>query len=449
MSKLVREVALDALLQVEKEQAYSNLLLNQLVKKNEFSKRDVGLLTEIVYGTIQRKNTLDYFLSPFVKNGFESIEQWVHVLLRLSVYQMLYLDRVPERAIIHEAVMIASRRGHEGISGMVNGVLRSVQRQGQPSFETIKNEKKRMSLELSFPKWLVSRWIDQYGEKDAKAICQVSNQPPSVTIRVNRLKATVEEVIERLRDEGMDVERGHLSPDAIIVHSGHVLSSNLYKEGYMTIQDESSMLVARALDVQDNMHIVDACAAPGGKSTHIAERMNNNGQLYSLDLHKHKMHLIEEQANRLGLTCIKTKALDARLSGDYLQGEQFDRVLVDAPCSGLGVIRRKPDIKWSKKPTDISAIQSIQQELITVLSKHVKKDGKLLYSTCTIDKEENEGTVENFLKEHPQFELDRTLSSRLPKKLVEFGRYSPGMVTILPQDFLTDGFFIACFNKVR
>ncbi len=443
MSKPIREVALDVLLQIEKNQAYSNLLLNQTVKRSKLDQRDVGLLTEIVYGTIQRRDTLDFYLQPFVKKGLSSLDVWVKVLLRLSVYQMVYLDRVPDRAVVHEAVQVAKKKGHKGISGMVNGVLRSILRQGLPSLEQVQDETKRLALETSFPLWLVTRWIEQYGLKETKEMCETSLLPPSVTVRVNRIKATVTEAIERLSEEGLIVSRGELSPDAIVIEKGNVFETDAYKEGYITAQDESSMLVGRAVGMQPGMSVIDACAAPGGKSTHLAEQMNDEGKVWSFDLHKHKVKLISEQAMRLGLSSIQAEALDARTIGQRLEGIQFDRILVDAPCSGFGVIRRKPDIKWTKSEQDIQAIQAIQADILDAVAPYVKTGGTLIYSTCTVDKEENEENVQAFLEKHPSFKLDSSLKERLPERVVKAGRYQTGMVTILPQDFQTDGFFIA------
>lgn len=443
MSKAVREVALDILLQIEKNQAYSNLLLNQTVKNSKLDQRDVGLLTEIVYGTIQRRHTLDYYLSPFVKKGVKSLDDWVRVLLRLSIYQLVYLDRVPDRAIVHEAVTIAKKRGHQGISGMVNGVLRSFQRQGAPSLSEIKDPIERLALEMSFPTWLIKRWIEQYGEAETKAMCESSLVPPYVTVRVNRLKASVENVVTMLQEEGIKANPGHLSEDAIVIEKGNVFQTETYKLGFITAQDESSMLVGRAVGAYSGMDVIDVCAAPGGKSTHIAEQMDNEGQLLSFDLHDHKIKLIKEQANRLGLTNIQSSVMDARKISDQLGTQTFDRVLVDAPCTGLGVIRRKPDIKWTKKESDIQSIQRIQLDILEAVASHVKQGGKLIYSTCTVDKWENEETVQAFLEKNKEFKLDHSLSERLPSKVIEQGRYQNGIVTILPQDFQTDGFFIA------
>ncbi|MFC0558657.1 16S rRNA (cytosine(967)-C(5))-methyltransferase RsmB [Halalkalibacter alkalisediminis] len=447
MSKPVREVALEVLLQIEKNQAYSNLLLNQTVKRANLDPRDVGLLTEIVYGTIQRRDTIDFYLQPFIKKGVDSLQDWVKVLLRLSVYQLVYLDRVPDRAIVHEAVTIAKKRGHKGISGMVNGVLRSLLREGIPSIDTVKGELEKVALQTSFPVWMVERWVDQYGVERTKAMCESSLVPPSVTVRVNRVKTTIEQALDLLMQDGVEATRGVLAEDAIIIKKGNVFQTSAYKEGLITAQDESSMLVGRAVGAMAGMHVIDACAAPGGKSTHIAEQMDDQGTVLSFDLHEHKVKLIREQASRLGLDIIKAEAHDARKLKERLGNQLFDRVLIDAPCSGFGVIRRKPDIKWSKELKDIQAIQAIQQDILRTAATLVKPGGKLIYSTCTIDKDENEEVVQAFLKNHSDFQLDETLAERLPEKARNSELYQRGMITILPQDFETDGFFIASLVK--
>ncbi|WP_096199314.1 16S rRNA (cytosine(967)-C(5))-methyltransferase RsmB [Bacillus sp. FJAT-45350] len=445
--KSVRDIALEILLQIEKNQAYSNLLLNQRVKKELISERDIGLLTEIIYGTIQRRDTLDYYLTPFVKKGLNKLEQWVLVLLRLSLYQMIYLDRVPEHAILNEAVTIAKKRGHQGISGMVNGVLRSIQRSGVPSIELIKDEMDKLAIETSHPRWLIERWVKEFGYEDAKKMAEMNLIPPSVTIRVNQVKSTVEEAVKRLTDEGLIVTKGDLSQDAIKVTKGYVPSSYSFIKGFVTIQDESSMLVARALDPQPGMNVLDCCAAPGGKTTHLAERMENEGQVTGLDLHSHKVKLIKEQQDRLELSNIEAKALDARKVQEEYENESFDCILVDAPCSGLGVIRRKPDLKWTKTQNDIEGITSIQKSILQSVAPLLKKGGRIVYSTCTVDRVENEDVVNNFLSQNDEFSLDESMGERLPQEILTSKRYQPGMLTILPQDFGTDGFFISVMKK--
>lgn len=446
VKKNVREVALDILLQIEKNQAYSNLLLNQSIKREKLNEKDVGLLTEIVYGTLQRKNTLDYYLQSFVKGGLKKLDQWVLVLLRLSLYQIIYLDRVPERAVVHEAVEIAKKKGHKGISAMVNGTLRSILRQGIPTLDKVSDSNEKLSLLWSHPSWLVERWIEQFGQEKTKAMCEINLLPPSVTARVNQvITKDRNEMIELLAKEGVEAKEGDLSIDALSIVKGTLPNTKLFKDGALTIQDESSMLVARALGPKPGMKVLDSCAAPGGKTTHIAELMNNEGEIYALDLHEHKVKLIDEQASRLKLSIIKTKATDSRMAGDLFEKESFDCILVDAPCTGLGVIRRKPDIKWQKQVEDIEKITTIQKAILEAVAPLLKRGGRLVYSTCTIDELENELVVRGFLEHHRDFQLDKTLTERLPLKAQSYCK--DGMVQLLPSDFGTDGFYIASMIK--
>ncbi|EKN63831.1 16S rRNA (cytosine(967)-C(5))-methyltransferase RsmB [Schinkia azotoformans] len=444
MSNNVREVALDTLLHIEKNQAYSNLLLNQMIKKEKLSSKDVGLLTEIVYGTVQRKLALDYYLQPFLKKQ-KKLELWVMILLRLSLYQMVYLDRIPERAVIHEAVEIAKKRGHRGISGMVNGVLRSIQREGLPDFNVIKDDLERLSIEMSLPLWLLQKWAEQYGLDVTKEICKSTLEPPMVSARVNCNKAAVPEVLSLLEEENVVAEKGNLSIDAILISNGNLATTKMFQEGYVTIQDESSMLVARALGPQKGDKVLDSCAAPGGKTTHIAELLGNDGKVISVDLHPHKVKLIEEQVKRLKLTNVETLVSDSRHLQEHFNSEEFDRILVDAPCSGFGVIRRKPDIKYSKKLDDIGQLAAIQLSILNSVAPLLKNGGTLVYSTCTIDQEENAAVAERFLAENKEFIVDETLIDRMPEQLKPY--VQNGQVQILPHYFGTDGFFIASFRK--
>ncbi|PEY41337.1 16S rRNA (cytosine(967)-C(5))-methyltransferase [Bacillus cereus] len=442
MRQNVRELALDGLMQVEKSGAYSNLLLNNLIEKSAIDRKDVGLLTEIVYGTIQRRDTLDYYLQPFLR---KKVEAWVKVLLRLSLYQMLYLDRVPERAVIHEAVEIAKRRGHKGIAGMVNGVLRSIQREGVPALEEIQDPIKRLAVATSHPEWLVQEWTTAYDLETAKKMCEVNMLPPVSAARVNVDKGTVEEAISLLENEGIEAKRGDLSEDAIQIEKGNVAHTKAFQKGFLSIQDESSMLVARALEPAEGDKVLDSCAAPGGKTTHIAERLKGTGQVMSLDLHSHKVRLIQQQAQRLNLENVETKALDARKVQEHFANESFDKILVDAPCSGFGVIRRKPDIKLGKEKGDSERLSTIQLSILEKVAPLLKTGGRLVYSTCTIEKIENEQVIERFLQEHPEFEWDTTMEERMPEKLHPY--INEGQVQILPHYFATDGFYIACLRK--
>jgi 16S rRNA (cytosine967-C5)-methyltransferase len=442
--KNVRETAMDLLDAVEKNQSYSNLLLNHAIEKNQLPSKDIGLLTELTYGTLQRKMALDFFLKPFLKKT-NKIETWVMYLLRLTVYQMVYLDKIPDRAAIYEAVEIAKKRGHRGIAGMVNGVLRSIQREGLPDLGEISEPLSRLAIETSHPEWLVRRWVTQFGFERTKSMCEMNLTAPLQTARVNLSKTTREECAKQLMEEGYMIELSSVIPEAIRSLKGNLAASAAFKSGLFTIQDESSMLAAYALGVKQNETVLDACAAPGGKSTHIAEKLQNTGKVISLDLHEHKVKLINENANRLGLDNIETKALDSRKVRDYFQPEQFDKVLLDAPCSGLGVMRRKPDMKYTKKEEDIKQLSMIQLSLLKSVASMVKKGGLLVYSTCTVDREENEHTIQTFLKTNPEFEGDGTFKNRMPEAVQPL--IADYDLQVFPQDFGSDGFYIACLRK--
>ena len=368
----MRETALDILEMVDKNQSYSNLLLNQSIKKNQLNEKDIGLLTELTYGTIQRKMTLDFYLSPFIRKN-KKMETWVVQLLRLTVYQMVYLDKVPDRAAIFEAVEIAKKRGHKGISGLVNGILRSIQREGLPSFESIENPLERLSIRTSHPEWLVKRWVELFGYEETEIMCELNLRAPIVTARVNLTKTTVKQCMLLLTDEGYSVQASEVIPEAIYCIKGNLAHSKAFKQGLLTIQDESSMAVALALGVEEDQYILDACAAPGGKTTHIAEKLNTTGRVISLDLHEHKVKLIKENAQRLDLSNIETRTLDSRQVQQHFENETFDRVLLDAPCSGLGVVRRKPDIKYTKKEKDLYQLQKIRKNVTRISSSFIKK----------------------------------------------------------------------------
>ncbi|WP_026689952.1 16S rRNA (cytosine(967)-C(5))-methyltransferase RsmB [Alteribacter aurantiacus] len=442
----VREAALDVLLKVEKNQAYSHLLLNDTIKRNKISPKDIGLFTEIVYGTIQHKKTLDFYISPFVKKPLDKLDQWVKILLELTVYQTAYLDRIPERAAFYEAVQIAKKRGHKGISGMVNGVLRSMQREGLPDVNEIEDPIKKLAVKTSHPEWLVERWIRQYGEKKCEEICEANLLHPKQSARVNQTKATLDEVLSLLQEEGVTAVPSEVIPEALIVTNGVLSRTRVFKEGFVAIQDESSMIVAHALGAKEGEHVLDACAAPGGKSTHIAETMNNTGVIRSLDIHKQKVALIEEQAGRLDLTNIQAEKLDARRAHEKFEKESFDRILVDAPCSGLGVIKRKPDMKWTKSEDDVKRLSEIQLAILNSVWSLLKPGGTLVYSTCTIDREENDHVVATFLENEPNAQIDPQLPNRLPKRVKPLLN-EKGLVQVFPSDFDTDGFFITAVTK--
>jgi 16S rRNA (cytosine967-C5)-methyltransferase len=439
---------MNVLTQVEQEGAYSNLLLNTALQKSSLAKSDAGLATELIYGTISRLNTLDYFLDKFVNKGVQKLQPWVRALLRISLYQVVYLDRIPDHAVVSEAVNLAKGRGHQGISGMVNGVLRNILRQKE-SLAIPENmpAAQRISLLHSHPQWLVERWISQYGIETTEAICAANNEPPAVSVRVNTTMISRDDMLTLMSSHGLDATPSSLSPYGIVVKgAGNMALTDWYRDGMISIQDESSMLVAEAVQPEPGMRVLDCCAAPGGKSAHMGELMKDEGSIVANDIHAHKGKLISDQASRLGLDSISIVTGDALDLVDRFEPASFDRILLDAPCSGLGVIRRKPDLKWGKSQEDIHEIAALQLRLLESVSTLLRPGGLLVYSTCTIEPLENEGVVSAFLEGHSEFEIAEDGLGAL-SRLEEKSLLQGGGIQILPQHYHSDGFYIARLGR--
>lgn len=448
MSKyLLRNTIIDLLLRIDQDSGYSHLLINNEIKAKKISPKDEGLLTEIVYGTIQRKITLDFYIDYYL-NSKKKIEPWVRMLLRMSIYQMNYLDKVPDHAIFHEAVEIAKQRGHKGVASLVNGLLRNIQRNGLPNIQLINDPVKRLSVDTSHPEWLVKRWIDHYGFEVTKEMCETNLTTKSIAVRIQPLKISREDAIERLRNEGYEVSASIFSEQGLVIEKGNILKSSLFEEGLVTIQDQSSMLVGEMLDAHAGYVVLDACSAPGGKATHIAEKMENKGVIHAHDLHKKKIKLINEKANALNISIIQAEAEDARKLNERYKNETFDRILVDAPCSGLGVMRGKPDIKYNKNEKDIERLSEIQRDILTTIAPLLKIEGKLIYSTCTVDPVENEEVVKVFLAEHKNYQIDKSFFEELPLEIRNsLGKTKYGL-QLFPQTFDTDGFFLTRLIRI-
>ncbi|MGM8364186.1 16S rRNA (cytosine(967)-C(5))-methyltransferase RsmB [Virgibacillus sp. W0181] len=437
----LRKSILDLLLRMEEGGGYSHLLISNEIKNKQIATKDEGLFTEIVYGTMERKLTLDFYLEPFVQKN-KKLEPWVRMLLRMSVYQIVYLDKVPDYAVINESVEIAKQRGHKGVASLVNGVLRSLQRKGVSDPATITDKVKRLSIETSHPEWLVNRWIQYYGFDTTKNMCEANLQHKPTAVRVQQLRISRDQAMETLRNEGYQIKPSILSNHGIIIERGNILKSQLFMDGLLTIQDQASMLVAEMLDVKPGMNVLDACSAPGGKATHAAEIMENEGTIQAYDLHKNKLKLIKERAAKLELTIINVKQGDARQLQSIHDKESFDRIIVDAPCSGLGVIQGKPDVKYNKSEQDIARLAIIQLEILEAVAPLLKKDGRLIYSTCTVDREENEQIVKRFLKRYITFEVDNAFFNHLPDTLKNTEGQSEYGLQLFPQTFQSDGFFL-------
>ncbi|PWG00918.1 16S rRNA (cytosine(967)-C(5))-methyltransferase RsmB [Levilactobacillus bambusae] len=435
-----RSLAVTALERIQNG-AYSNLQLDQMLEKHHLSARDRGLLTTIVYGTIQHKMTLDYYLAPFIKRP-QKVQPWVHALLQTAVYQIVYLDRVPKRAVFNETINIAKFRGHEGVRRFVTGVLHAIDRQGLPDVDQIKDRDERLAVTFSVPVWLIQEMTTQFGPEKCESILEVINQPANQSVRANLAVTDVNRVKTALEAEGYEVTASEVAADALLVHGKPANMSDLFSEGFMTIQDESAMLPAEALDIQGQLQILDACAAPGGKTTQMAA-MIDGGQVTALDLHPAKVKLIKANAKRLHVNDrVTAMALDARKVDEKFADESFDRILVDAPCSGFGLVRRKPEIRYEKTLQDSENLSQIQRTILDRVAPKLKKNGIMVYSTCTILEQENEAVVTDFLTSHPDFESVRVETAHHLK-----ADRQTDSLTIYPDDFGSDGFFVSAFRR--
>lgn len=441
---------MESLEKIEKNQAYSNIELNRIIEANTMSREDANLLTQMVYGVTQHKLTLDFYLEAYLKPG-KKIESWVRQILRLSIYQALHLDRIPDHAIIDEAVKIAKKKGHKGTGNFVNAVLRNFQRDHQKNqlrkFEEIKDPLAYLEAKYSLPKVILEELIHDIGKEETEKVAAAFLKQPHASVRVNEKYISRQDALEELKDEGFDVEKSQVSSVGIRAEKGQFAQSKLFQKGWITIQDETSMLVAEALEVEAHHEVLDACAAPGGKTTHIANYLSDEegGHVLAADIHDHKLKLIEENAKRQGFTSLVTPIkMDAKEASARLEHESFDRILVDAPCSGIGLLRRKPDIKYSKTKEDFLRLQHIQLEILNGVAPLLKTGGILVYSTCTIIRKENEDTIQKFLEEHPKFKVRHI---ELKESVIQAG--SSGYIKIYPHEHETDGFFISALEKIK
>lgn len=433
-----RELAVEALTRVFKNKAYSNIEINNILKNSDMSDADKRLMTNIVYGVIQHKYVLEYQLEPYLKD--KKLDLWLDLLLQTAIYQLSYLDKIPEHAVLNESTEIAKQKANRGAGNLVNAVLRNFQRHGAREMSG-KDSVYDLSKFYSVPRWLVQLFIDQQGLDKTKEILKSINQPSHVSIRVNTNKTTVKDLQKTLQSKGFDVKPSKISSVGLICESGNLVNTDEFRDGLYTIQDESSMLVAPALDLLPDSRVLDACAAPGGKTTHIASYIKDS-EVTALDIHKHKTKLIRDNSQRMGYSdIISTGAIDARKAKDVLN-TTFDRILVDAPCSGLGLIRRKPELRYFRQEEDLMNLQRVQLQILDSMVDLLEVNGKLVFSTCTFDDEENEAVVKKFLADHKNFELEPVKHEAVMDKSVK-----NGMLKVLPSDYFTDGFFIATFVR--
>ncbi|OAA94348.1 16S rRNA (cytosine(967)-C(5))-methyltransferase RsmB [Clostridium coskatii] len=439
-----RSTAVEILNEVLESNAYSNKVLNTYLNKNNLNKKDKALVTEIVYGTLKYMYTIDTILDDFIKSSLKKMNIDIVNILRISIYQLRYLDKIPEFAVVNEAVELSKKKS-KGLSKLVNGVLRNYLR-NKDNLHCEHNDNKidNLCFKYSFPRWMTLLFIHQYGEAVGESILQSLNYIPKVTVRVNGLKIDYKSVWDELLKNGYDIQKGKICKEAVVINRGSNIEENpLFKKGYITAQDESAMLVAHIVDPEENMTILDMCSAPGGKSCHMAELMKNTGVIYAYDLHENKLRFVEENANRMDIKNIKCNKLDAEKYVEQFEATA-DRVLIDVPCSGLGIVRKKPEIKWNKSMKSLNSLINVQRKIMLNASRYVKDGGKLIYSTCTLNKSENEDNINWFIRENPQYKLEKIYCGDFDNIIY----HKEGYITILPDDNM-DGFFIAKMIKHR
>ncbi|WP_231851560.1 16S rRNA (cytosine(967)-C(5))-methyltransferase RsmB [Staphylococcus xylosus] len=432
MDTNVRLLAFETIQDIINDKAYSNIIINEVLSNNELNRADKSLFTELVYGTLKRKYTLDYLLKPFVQT---KLKGWVRQLLWMSIYQYAYLDKIPEHAIIHEAVEIAKYKGGPHNGNVVNGILRNMMRSELPDLTEITDDKKRIAIEYSLPKWLVDHWVTHLGLEKTEEIAQSFLDKVSTTVRVNLTRITVDEAIRRLTDDDYIVELDKEIDTCLHISGKPIIESRLFKDGLVSIQDKSSMFVGEIMSLTEGDKVLDACSAPGGKACHIAEILNGTGHVDATDIHEHKIDLIDFNIKKLRLSNISAFEHDATEKYDKV----YDKILVDAPCSGLGVLRHKPEIKYEQSQHSIQSLVEIQLEILNNVKDSVKPGGTIIYSTCTIEQMENENVIYTFLKANKDFEFDAFEHPITGEKVKT--------MQVLPQDFNSDGFFITRIKR--
>jgi 16S rRNA (cytosine967-C5)-methyltransferase len=442
----VRRLALQILCRLETSGAFADQLITTLAASQGLSPQARAFVRELTYGVLRWRNRLDWMLEHCSNRPLERLTPAIRNLLRLGAYQLSFMDHIPAYAAVSETVELAKQVGHGGVVSYVNAVLRSLERQrgvmSPPNSQA--DLVAYLTITQSHPRWLVDRWLADYGPQQTMAMCHADNLRPPFVVRVNLRRTTRERLLESLTADGCEAEPCRYAPDGVLV----VLNSPLdqlqaYRAGWLTVQDEAAILCGYLLAPQPGERVLDACAAPGGKATHAAELMADHGEILCLDQSRQRLNLVEENARRLGLQCLRCRVGDAETS-EFERA--FDRVLVDAPCTGLGVLRRHPDAKWRKRPELIGTMARQQTTLLAHLSRFVKPAGLLLYLTCSTEAEENQRIVQAFLDRHPHYELE-TVANDLPDAARAFA-HGQGWFQTWPGPEGLDGFFGARLRRI-
>lgn len=440
--KKPRLVAFYCLNEILIDKGYSNIVLNRKLKDINIKEEDKGLITEIVYGTLRYKYSIDIILDNLLKTGVKKTNKDALNILRMTIYQLRYMDKIPEYAAINEAVDIAKEKLSSKIGKMINGVLREYLRSG---FEWVsKDNLSDLAFKYSYEKWMVKYIVGQYGESTAERILDGLNNRPVVNVRVNTYRSELELVFNELIKRSYNVTIPEYIKNAIEIHKGSSIENNeLYQQGLISVQDQSAMLAVQIMELDRDKVVLDLCSAPGGKSCYIGEMLNNTGEVKAFDIYEKKIKLIDEHCERLGLNNVTAEIGDAtKLKTELINSA--DIVLADVPCSGLGIIRKKPEIKWTKNKTELKEIVEIQRKILRNAAEYVKINGVLVYSTCTLNRNENDENIRWFLKENPNYEIAK-LDLHKSDNMVGS---KEGAITILPNESM-DGFYICKLIRKR
>lgn len=409
-----RRLALKVLYAADSGGAFVNLALDEALEDSDLGPADRALATELAYGVTRWRARLDWVLAHLVTRPLGDLPVWIRNILRMGVYQLLFLGRVPDRAAVAEGVALAHEFGHRGTVGLVNAVLRQAALRGRDIELPPEGDDPatRLAVEWSHPEWLIRRWLFRYGREATVDLCRANNEAAPVSLRCNFLRSTRSDLLARLEAEGAASRPGRLCPEAVTYGGQRPLRRlAAYADGLFSVQDEGAMAVARAVRPESGGLVVDACAGVGGKTMHLAELMGGRGRVVAFDLFEHKLRLLTGAAARLGITSVEARRLDARdLPTTDLAGAA-DAVLVDAPCSGLGVLRRRPDLRWRVGESDLESLARLQGELLARAAACVRPGGVLVYATCTLEPEENEAVVEGFLGSSLEFDADDAVAA--------------------------------------
>lgn len=432
--KSARQTAFEILNKIQRDGSYSNLALDAALDKANIDAKEKKLASALVYGVTERRITLDYNIELYLSQPLKKLKPQALTALRIGAYQILFMDKIPDSAAVNESVTLVKKNGAAFAGGLVNAVLRKIAANGP-------KDDGSMSVKYSAPEWLCEMWCKNYGSQNAEKILEASFGATETVLRVNTERTTADELTDLLKSEGFEAEPNTTAENSLVLKSGGAVhKTNCYKKGLFHVQDTASQLCCKALEVRPGDTVIDICAAPGGKSFTLAETMKNSGKILSCDIYEHRLKLIKDGAERLGLTNIETMLNDGSVRNDLIP--KVDKILCDVPCSGLGVIRKKPEIRY-KKSDEVDKLADLQYAILCISSNYLKVGGELVYSTCSLNPDENEKIIDKFLSEHNDFESVKVFP-RLKRYNVDTDH-----ITLMPHIHGCDGFFISKIKRIR